>query len=215
MIGAILGLVSSLIGAATSASANEKSNTALNELAAKQRVPDSVRAGQAILSEQAAGDMPGMNNQLSDIESSQAQTINQIKDHVSGGGLLSALENIYTQGNAAKRGVYDANKQFQVSAKDKLAGYLGSISGGAESKVQDDLNSLALAKVGITQAGTQDKLNFMNTGLNSVSNDKGLLAIINKLLGNGGGSTGTSTGGIGTGGAAVDYIGSGFSNNLA
>lgn len=201
MVGAILGLLSSIIGSISANSANNKSQSELDALAGKQKVPDSVRAGEQIMREQASGNMPGYDNQMSNIDSSQAQTINQAKDYVSGGGLLSALSNIYTKGNEQKRGVMDANSMFQTQAKDKLASYLGQVSGGAEQTVQNDLNSLALAKVGINQAGTQDTLNFMNTGLNAVGNDKGLLAIINQLLSGSGSNSTTGNTGI-FGGAA-------------
>lgn len=210
MIGSILGIVSSLIGAITSASANKRSQKQLDTLASKQRVPEAVRRIEAILREQAASDMPGMQNQLSDIDTSQAQTISQARDYVSGGGLLGALGKIYTEGNKAKRGVYDANERFKTEAQNRLAAGLGSVVAPAEASLQDDLNSLALAKVGINQAGTQDKLNFMNTGLNAVSNDRGLLAIINSLLGKGKKEitdTSASTGGW------LDTMDLGFSSN--
>jgi gas vesicle protein len=183
-VGAILGIISSLIGAASAGKANKQSQRDLDALARNQRVPDAVKQGEELLRDLAYGDLPGYQYRLSDIESSQAQTINQAKDYVSGGGLLGALSEIYTRGNAAKRELTDTNAQYRDAAKNKLVDYLSRVTAGYDMKLQDDLNSIALAKVGVTQAGTQDKLNFMNTGLNAVSNDKGLLAIINKLLGN-------------------------------
>jgi len=195
MVGAILGLLSSVLGMVSSASANKKSKAELDAIAAKQRIPEGVLAGENILREQAGGNIPGFENRKSEIESSVPQTINQMKDYVSGGGLISALSNIYTKSNEEKRQLNDTNSEFQVNAKNRLASYLGGVKGGAETNLQNDLNSISLAKVGVNQAGTQDRLNYTNQGLNAVSNDKALYRMLSNLLnGNGDQTTDPSTG---------------------
>jgi len=199
MVGAILGLLSLVLGMGSSASANKKSKAELDAIAAKQRIPEGVLAGENILREQAGGNIPGFENRKSEIESSVPQTINQMKDYVSGGGLISALSNIYTKSNEEKRQLNDTNSEFQVNAKNRLASYLGGVKGGAETNLQNDLNSISLAKVGVNQAGTQDRLNYTNQGLNAVSNDKALYRMLSNLL-NGNGGGGGSNGSLSTAG---------------
>lgn len=187
-------MLSTVLGLISSSSANKKSQASLDELAKKQKISEGVLAGENILREQAYGNMPGYENRMADIESSVPQTINQAKDYVSGGGLLDTLSKIYAESNKEKRALNDSNAMFQTQAKDRLASYMGGVKGGAETNLQNDLNSIALSKIGITQTGTQDKLNFMNMGLNAVSNDSALAKLINNLLGNGdgGGDNGLS-----------------------
>jgi len=179
MVGAILGLLSSIIGAATSDSANNKTQSELDALARNQKVPDSVRAGEAILREQANMGLPGYESRKTDIESSIPQTLNQAKDYVSGGGLIESLSQIYSQSNKQKRDLANANDEAMIANKNKLASYLGGVSGAYESRANENLNDIALAKIGVNQAGTQDKLNFSKNGTESLTNligdDKALL----------------------------------------
>jgi hypothetical protein len=187
MVGAILGLLSSIIGAATSGSANDKTREELDILARNQKVPDSVRAGEAILREQANMGLPGYESRKTDIESSIPQTLNQAKDYISGGGLIESLSQIYSQNNKQKRDLANANDEAIIANKNKLASYLGSVSGAYESRTNENMNDIALAKIGVNQAGTQDKLNFMKYGIDSltqsVGNESGLLEQILALTG--------------------------------
>lgn len=187
MVGAAMGLVSSILGMIMSSQANKKSRGELDELAGKQTLSPALLSAEALLKEQATTGLPGYENQKAEIGSSTAQTINQMKDYVSGGGLIQAVADLTTKANARQRSLDDANNAAMLENKARLASFLGNTKAGAEYQLQDNLNSIATAKIGINQAGTQDALNFTNLGLNAIGNDRGLLAMINKLLGNAGG----------------------------
>lgn len=182
MIGALLGLISSIVGGAISSASHDETQSKLAEMVSNTRVPESVRRGEAILRENANTGLPGYQEQLSEIDSSIPMTLNQAKDYISGGGLVDALSKMYTQSNAAKRQLGRENDAAILANKNRLAQYLGTVSAGYENETQNQRDMLQLMGLGEEKAKTFDMLNSANSGINSLisglGGEQGLLDIL-------------------------------------
>lgn len=183
MIGAGLGLLSSVMGIISSANANARTRRQIDELAAKQKMPAAIGQGEAIMRDLATKGLPGYQNQLSEINESVPMTINQMRDFITSGGAIEMANKLWSGRNKAVNQLQSADDAARVQNRQQLADYLSRVVAPAQSRLQDDINSLAMARMGTNQAQTQDLLNFVNTGLNAVGNDKGLYKWLGTKLG--------------------------------
>lgn len=175
MVGALLGLVSSIIGGAMSSFSHDETQSQLSEMVRKTTVPESVRRGEAILREQANTGLPGYEEQLSEIDSSIPMTLNQAKDYISSGGLVESLSKMYSQSNAAKRELGRANDAAITANKDKLARYLGDVSGKYEYLTEAQKQALQLEGLKEQKASDYDTMAALSSGINSISSATGSL----------------------------------------
>ena len=183
MIASGLGLISTIMGMIGSSVANRRAKNELDALAAGQKISPAIGQGEQIYREMASQGLPGYENRLSDIDQSVPMTANQLRDFLSGGGAVDMINRIWSNRNKAVTDLQTADDAAKIENRQRLAQYLAGVVAPAQERLQDNLSSLSMAKIGINQAQTQDIMNYINTLLNTVGNDRLLYSWLNNKLG--------------------------------
>lgn len=187
MIASGLGLISTIMGMIGSSVANRRAKNEIDTLASGQKISPAIGQGEQIYREMASQGLPGYENRLSDIDQSVPMTANQLRDFLSGGGAVDMINRMWNSRNKAVTDLQTADDAAKIENRQRLAQYLAGVVAPAQERLQDNLNSLSMAKIGINQAQTQDNMNYINTLLNTVGNDRALYSWLNNKLGSKGG----------------------------
>lgn len=164
MLASLIPLLSSVISGAASGFAHRDTIDTINEERRKAQVPDAVLRASNILQEQAGQGLSNYEQQRADIQSQIPTSLNQIKDFVSGGGMVDAISSLYSKQNQSLRTLDTQNEDARKQNLNTYANFLGGTQGSYEQKAQDTQRMLALLAAGEKQAMTQDKLNYANQG---------------------------------------------------
>ena len=167
-IGSAISLFSSLANGLISSNAEKAYQKDLENYKNKYDVAEATRRADKLLSESTMG-LPGYETLSSEIDTQMPTTLNQLRDSLSGGGMISVLSDIYTKANAAKRALSVQNAQAIQAQKNKYADFLGGVMGPQEQDVQAQKLALSLAQSQSKMNQSKDQLSFANQGLGSLT----------------------------------------------
>jgi len=157
MISEILGLITDVIGMASSNNATNDYNKRLEEIKNQQKISDSALQAKAILGENAGRGLAGYETMKEDINNQLPTTLGAAKDWLTGGGVVDFLSRSQASTNQQLR---DLNAKDEKARRDNMemyASYLGGPMASQENRLLENQS-----QIGIGQAVNVADKNWRN-----------------------------------------------------
>jgi len=163
----VFSLGSSIFSGITNAIAHSRTDRELSDMRNKLKMPDSVFKEDAILEDQSERGLSDYETRQQEIETQIPQNLNQVKDFLTGGGLIDYLSKATAHRDQQLRELAGINEAKKTENKNRYATFLGN-----KAKWEENLDSqkrdLMFKRMANEQAGTQDFLNTVNSSMDIV-----------------------------------------------
>jgi hypothetical protein len=141
-LGSLFGDITNIIG---SVSTHTKYGKQLDEIAQSLKIPAGVLIAQGILKGKANEGISGYQDMLSQVDANKAVTMNQAKDFLTSGDMLSLLAKVNSSSEESKRNLGFANAEAQKSNLGAYANFEGTTMAKAQQDLADKKTQLQIA----------------------------------------------------------------------
>lgn len=188
MISEILGLITDVIGMASSNKSSNDYNKRLEEIKNQQnqqKTSDSALQAKAILGENAGRGLAGYETIKEDINNQLPTTLGAAKDWLTGGGVVDFLSRSQASTNQQLRALNAENEQTRQNNLQMYANYLGGPMASQENRLLENQSQIGIGQavnVADRNANNMQYINAMTGQLGEIGDTdwSNLIALLSK-----------------------------------